>query len=62
MLCSQWLASVAITWADSDPFHGDGLIDLLPTGIDKSSALAWRAEHSGDDYAALSGPAFMTSS
>jgi HAD superfamily hydrolase (TIGR01484 family) len=49
-----------------DPFHGDGLIDLLPTGIDKSSALTWWAEHSGNaahrivfagdsgnDYAAL---------
>lgn len=49
-----------------DPFNGDGLIDLLPLGTDKSSALTWWAEHSGyetsrivyagdsgNDYAAL---------
>jgi len=30
-----------------DPFNGDGLIDLLPLGTDKSSALAWWADHSG---------------
>ena len=49
-----------------DPFNGDGLIDLLPLGTDKSSALAWWAEQSGyemsrivfsgdsgNDYAAL---------
>lgn len=49
-----------------DPFNGDGLIDLLPRGTDKSSALRWWAEYSGyemsrivfagdsgNDYAAL---------
>lgn len=49
-----------------DPFNGDGLIDLLPTGTDKSSALTWWAERqrypahqlvfagdSGNDFAAL---------
>jgi maltooligosyltrehalose trehalohydrolase len=49
-----------------DPFNGDGLIDLLPTGTDKASALAWWsafrecnpadvvfAGDSGNDYAAL---------
>lgn len=51
-----------------DPFNGDALIDLLPLGTDKSSALTWWAEHSGsetsrivyagdsgNDYAALTG-------
>lgn len=49
-----------------DPFNGDGLIDLLPRGADKSSALQWWANHrvaspeqivfagdSGNDFAAL---------
>jgi HAD superfamily hydrolase (TIGR01484 family) len=49
-----------------DPFNGDGLIDLLPRGTDKSSALEWWANHrvaakeqivfagdSGNDFAAL---------
>jgi len=49
-----------------DPFNGDGLIDLLPAGTDKSSALMWWAtfQHqpyekivfagdSGNDHAAL---------
>jgi len=49
-----------------DPFNGDGLIDLLPDGTDKMSALVWWAtfqQHpvekivfagdSGNDYAAL---------
>ncbi len=49
-----------------DPFNGDGLIDLLPLGTDKASALLWWANFrrcdpekivfagdSGNDYAAL---------
>lgn len=49
-----------------DPFNGDGLIDLLPLGTDKASALLWWAafrDHnadeivfagdSGNDFAAL---------
>ncbi|HBJ34651.1 MAG TPA: hypothetical protein DDZ51_07795 [Planctomycetaceae bacterium] len=49
-----------------DPFNGDGLIDLLPRGTDKSSALDWWANQrvaakeqivfagdSGNDFAAL---------
>lgn len=49
-----------------DPFNSDGLIDLLPTATDKSSALLWWATFrgcdpqaivyagdSGNDYAAL---------
>jgi HAD superfamily hydrolase (TIGR01484 family) len=49
-----------------DPFNGDGLIDLLPTSISKSHAIAWWVEHvgltddavifagdSGNDFAAL---------
>lgn len=49
-----------------DPFNADGLIDLLPTGIDKGAGLKWWAEHrridaerivfagdSGNDYAAF---------
>jgi maltooligosyltrehalose trehalohydrolase len=49
-----------------DPFNGGGLIDLLPAGTDKSSALLWWANFrqcdpsaivfagdSGNDYAAL---------
>jgi maltooligosyltrehalose trehalohydrolase len=49
-----------------DPFNGDGLIDLLPGGTDKASALLWLADFrrceresivfagdSGNDYAAL---------
>ncbi len=49
-----------------DPFNGDGLIDLLPLGTDKSSALEWWANRrvaskdqivfagdSGNDFAAL---------
>jgi maltooligosyltrehalose trehalohydrolase len=49
-----------------DPFNGDGLIDLLPLGTDKASALLWWtsfrcydpgrivfAGDSGNDYAAL---------
>lgn len=54
------------TVSSIDPFNGDGLIDLLPTGTDKSSALLWWASHrlasmdqivfagdSGNDFAAL---------
>jgi HAD superfamily hydrolase (TIGR01484 family) len=54
------------TVASVDPFNGDGLIDLLPRGIDKSTALQWWANHriaskdqivfagdSGNDFAAL---------
>lgn len=54
------------TLISADPFNGDGLIDLLPTGVDKSSALVWWADHcaiakdeivfagdSGNDFAAL---------
>jgi len=54
------------TLSSVDPFNGDGLIDLLPTGVDKSSALVWWANHrdaskdeivfagdSGNDFAAL---------
>ncbi len=49
-----------------DPFNGDGLIDLLPRSINKSTALLWWAHHmnfdpddivfagdSGNDWAAL---------
>ncbi len=49
-----------------DPFNGDGLIDLLPSGVSKAHALAWWVEHaevrrdaivfagdSGNDLAAL---------
>lgn len=49
-----------------DPFNGDGLIDLLPRGADKASALLWWCQargqspegivfagDSGNDYAAL---------
>lgn len=49
-----------------DPFHGDGLIDLLPMGVSKAYALRWWinklgqdddeivfAGDSGNDYAAL---------
>jgi len=49
-----------------DPFNGDGLIDLLPQGTDKASALRWWAVYrsasldrivfagdSGNDFAAL---------
>ena len=51
-----------------DPFNGDGLIDLLPYAVNKSSALAWWVSHtgasrdhivyagdSGNDLAALTG-------
>ena len=33
--------------ASVDPFNGDGLIDLLPLGATKASALAWWAEFVG---------------
>ncbi|QDT65487.1 HAD-IIB family hydrolase [Calycomorphotria hydatis] len=33
-----------------DPFNGDGLIDLLPTGVSKASALAWWIEHLSLDH------------
>ena len=50
-----------------DPFNGDGLIDFLPSGVDKASAARWLAGHleanyeqevvyagdSGNDFAAL---------
>lgn len=52
-----------------DPFNGDGLIDLLPFGTDKASALHWWAQYrsasldqivfagdSGNDFAALTSP------
>lgn len=52
--------------ASVDPFNGDGLIDLLPRGVDKAGAIHWWAESqgfapeqivfagdSGNDYAAL---------
>lgn len=32
-----------------DPFTGDGLIDLLPSGVSKAHALAWWAEFQGMD-------------
>jgi len=32
-----------------DPFTGDGLIDLLPSGASKAHALAWWVEHHGRD-------------
>jgi HAD superfamily hydrolase (TIGR01484 family) len=44
------LAEVAAPYriiSSVDPFNGDGLIDLLPLGTDKSSALAWWADSSG---------------
>lgn len=61
----QWSAPYR-TVGSVDPFNGDGLIDLLPLGTDKSSALLWWANHrvaskdqivfagdSGNDFAAL---------
>ncbi|QDT12172.1 Mannosylfructose-phosphate phosphatase [Planctomycetes bacterium K23_9] len=33
--------------ASVDPFTGDGLIDLLPRGVSKASALDWWAKHVG---------------
>lgn len=61
----QWGAPYR-TISSIDPFNGDGLIDLLPKGTDKSSALQWWANHrvaardqivfagdSGNDFAAL---------
>lgn len=36
-----------------DPFTGDGLIDLLPTGVSKAYALKWWAIHTGTDQAAI---------
>lgn len=49
-----------------DPFNGDGLIDMLPSGVSKAHALAWWVDHarldpesvvfagdSGNDVAAL---------
>ncbi len=33
--------------ASVDPFNGDGLIDLLPTGVSKAFALQWLADHRG---------------
>jgi HAD superfamily hydrolase (TIGR01484 family) len=66
---AQRLGEVAAPYrivSSVDPFNGDGLIDLLPLGTDKSTALAWWAERSGyemsrivfsgdsgNDYAAL---------
>jgi len=60
------LAAPYRTISSVDPFNGDGLIDLLPRGTDKSSALQWWANHrdaskeqivfagdSGNDFAAL---------
>jgi len=63
------LANLALPYRATysiDPFNGDGLIDLLPQGIDKAGALRWwmqsnslRWDHvvfagdSGNDFAAL---------
>lgn len=33
-----------------DPFTGDGLIDFLPTGVDKAFAARWLARRLGLDY------------
>jgi len=32
-----------------DPFNGDGLIDLLPSGVSKAYALQWWASHVSND-------------
>ncbi len=52
--------------ASLDPFHGNGLLDVLPAGASKAAALIWLASHadfvpdevvfagdSGNDFAAL---------
>lgn len=48
----QWLQERSLpyhTVVSVDPFTGDGLIDLLPVGVNKAFALEWLAEELGLD-------------
>jgi len=46
--CDQHHAPYSII-SSVDPFNGDGLIDLLPSGVSKAYALQWWCEHTGRD-------------
>ncbi|MGD9613064.1 MAG: HAD-IIB family hydrolase [Kiritimatiellia bacterium] len=68
-LANQRLAQASLPYAclaSIDPFHGKGLLDVLPNGASKAAALIWLATHadftadevvfagdSGNDLAAL---------
>lgn len=68
-LASQYLANAGLPYAclaSLNPFHPEGLVDVLPLGTSKASALIWLASHadftpddvifagdSGNDLAAL---------